>query len=443
MCIRDSSDPGRGVTWIGTNMGLVAFDGKSYKRHDQHGLNDPRIVSLFIDSRGRLWVGTASSLYYYEGDRFQLVRQHKTERVEYARSFVEFDSGAIKVGAYNEFLDIPADFPQSSFKVQPETSPCNAMLLQDMQLWMGFGDGELRREDQALRKWYSTQHGVCHYLYSIGDHLWFLERTPRMGEAETKWTAVRLNKTTFKATPFPITVPPDAQNGFPLLVTNFYASGNGVWVGTKTQGLLELRGEEWISLPLPTEGLAEVASMSEDSQQRLWIATLREAFVRKQNGEITRVKLPRMPASTDLLHVGRNPKGQQIVGTTDGVLVFSDEMQTVRRLHDSTGMLSNVPRSMKYSPDGTLWVATFSGLQSIKGGKSATYTASNGLLDDSPGSFVTIWDDEVWCGSRSGINRGSVSNGIVQHLLGNDGLGENQVFSAAADGDCMLSLIHI
>ena len=32
------SDPNRGVTWIGTNMGLVAFDGQNYERYDQRGL---------------------------------------------------------------------------------------------------------------------------------------------------------------------------------------------------------------------------------------------------------------------------------------------------------------------------------------------------------------------------------------------------------------------
>ena len=430
------SDPDRGVTWIGTNQGLVAFNGQSYQLYDQHGLDDVRIASLFLDSRGRLWVGTASSLYYFENDQFQLVRKHKTEQIEYARSFVEFDNGAIKVGAYNEFLDIPADFPKSPFTIQPESAPCNAMLLQDKQLWMGFGDGELRREDQALRKPYSIARGACSYLYSIGDHVWFIEETPSIGEAERKWAAVRLNKATYKTTRFPITVPAQDLKGNPLEVKIFYVSKNGVWVGTKAHGVFELRGKDWVALPLPTEQFAEVASMTEDTQKRLWIATLREVF-RKQNDKVTRIKLPTMPASTQLLHVGRTPKGRQVLGTTEGVFVLNDKMEILERLHESTGMLSNVPRAMRYGRDGTLWLATFSGLQSIKGDKSVVYNAETGMLDDRPGSFLTIWDDEVWCGSHSGINRISVSSGIVQHLLGNDGLGENKIFSASADGDSM------
>ena len=431
------SDPNRGVTWIGTNMGLVAFDGQNYKLYDQHGLDDPRIVSLFLDSKGRLWVGTASSLYYYEGENFQLVRKHETERVEYARSFVELENGAIKVGAYNELLDIPPDFPQTEYTIQPESSPCNALLLdQDQQLWMGFGDGELRREDRGLRQRYTIDDGKCRYLYSIGDQLWFLQQTPKIGGSNIKWTAVRLDTATYEATLFPLIIPAPAENDLPLEVTNFFATKNGVWCGTKAHGVLELRDGQWASLELATESYSEIASMAEDSQQRLWICTRDELF-RREDGKTFRLSLPPMPVSARLLHVGQSPGGRMMIGTTEGIFVVDDEMQIVDRLHESTGMLSNVPRAIKYSPDGTMWIATFSGLQSIKGDKTHAYNASNGMLDDRPSSFVTIWGDEVWCGSHAGINRISVSSGVVQHLLGNDGLGENQICGTTVVDDSM------
>lgn len=71
---------GAGFMWIGTDSGLLCFDGNHtdlYRNDelDPHSLSDNKIFSLFCDSGGRLWVGTGSGLNYYDRktDTFRLV----------------------------------------------------------------------------------------------------------------------------------------------------------------------------------------------------------------------------------------------------------------------------------------------------------------------------------------------------------------------------------
>ncbi len=72
--VRDS----RGLVWIGTEDGLVRFDGHSCKVYrndpgDAGSLSSNVILSLHVDMRGRLWVGTFTtglSLYDADHDHF-------------------------------------------------------------------------------------------------------------------------------------------------------------------------------------------------------------------------------------------------------------------------------------------------------------------------------------------------------------------------------------
>ncbi|MDE7096403.1 MAG: hypothetical protein K2O47_02800, partial [Muribaculaceae bacterium] len=69
-----------GYLWIGTDAGLMRFDGNHsdiYRNEesDSCSISDNKIVSLFSDSRGDIWVGTVNGLNFYDraSDTFRLV----------------------------------------------------------------------------------------------------------------------------------------------------------------------------------------------------------------------------------------------------------------------------------------------------------------------------------------------------------------------------------
>lgn len=62
-----------GMLWIGSDTGLLRFDGNSYDvyRHDDNNpgsISDNRILKILCDSHGNLWVGTANGLNRYNPD---------------------------------------------------------------------------------------------------------------------------------------------------------------------------------------------------------------------------------------------------------------------------------------------------------------------------------------------------------------------------------------
>ena len=70
-----------GYLWIGTERGLLRFDGTDYDiyRHDERdkgSLSDNQILDLLYDSKNRLWVATADGLNLYDraSDTFRLVK---------------------------------------------------------------------------------------------------------------------------------------------------------------------------------------------------------------------------------------------------------------------------------------------------------------------------------------------------------------------------------
>ncbi|MCB0632830.1 MAG: two-component regulator propeller domain-containing protein [Saprospiraceae bacterium] len=62
-----------GFLWIGTQDGLVRFDGHrlqvfQHDRRDAGSLQNDRIESLLVDHKNRLWVGTSQGLYHYDSE---------------------------------------------------------------------------------------------------------------------------------------------------------------------------------------------------------------------------------------------------------------------------------------------------------------------------------------------------------------------------------------
>lgn len=60
-----------GFLWIGTNNGLLRFDGSNYDsyRYEESiegSLSDNRVLNILCDSGGRLWVGTANGMNLYD-----------------------------------------------------------------------------------------------------------------------------------------------------------------------------------------------------------------------------------------------------------------------------------------------------------------------------------------------------------------------------------------
>lgn len=91
-----------GFIWVGTDRGLLCFDGNSYEvyRHDdavEGSLSDNRILGLLCDSKGRIWVATANGLNVYDPkeDNFMVLPLPSKDFYGYIIGLAEQSDGTV------------------------------------------------------------------------------------------------------------------------------------------------------------------------------------------------------------------------------------------------------------------------------------------------------------------------------------------------------------
>lgn len=91
-----------GFLWIGSDRGLLRFEGNSYDIYtsdpsDPGSISDSRILSLLCDSKGRIWIGTSSGLNLYDPstDTFHLVKLPSLPFDGYIISVAEQPDGTV------------------------------------------------------------------------------------------------------------------------------------------------------------------------------------------------------------------------------------------------------------------------------------------------------------------------------------------------------------
>lgn len=144
-----------GFIWIGTNNGLIRFDGNNYDtyRHDENkkgSLSDNRILNILCDSKGRIWVGTANGLNLYNPftDSFTLIDLPSIDINGYIIDSAEQSDGTVtflvsRIGMFiiDDSKDVPAVVRELS--TYPAASDFNTLLPAYNRLFIGDGNGNV------------------------------------------------------------------------------------------------------------------------------------------------------------------------------------------------------------------------------------------------------------------------------------------------------------
>ncbi|MEG1586574.1 MAG: two-component regulator propeller domain-containing protein [Bacteroidales bacterium] len=106
-----------GFTWIGTNDGLVRYDGYKFKQYrqavaDTASLQDNRVICIYFDSKQNLWVATEGGglhVYNYDRDNFQNFRIGTFPQDNHIYSLYEDSEKALWVGSTDGIFRIIYD----------------------------------------------------------------------------------------------------------------------------------------------------------------------------------------------------------------------------------------------------------------------------------------------------------------------------------------------
>jgi len=199
-----------------------------------------------------------------------------------------------------------------------------------------------------------------------------------------------------------------------------------LWAGTETDGLHILRDQRFRTLGA-RDGLTSDATTTvvEDGSGTLWVGTAGSGL----NAVKRNTAVESHPAANTKAAAGASHPGLSYLAGSDSI---------VRNYSVRNGLLSDVILSLATAKNGDLWVGTPDGLNRIRGGRIDAFTSAEGLPDDFIRSLLADADGSLWIGTRRGLahwttQARSFPDAHMETFTQANGLGSDLVGAMARD----------
>ena len=441
-----------GFLWLGTEAGLVRFDGVEFQTYDRNSVralpgNDIRCLLSGPD--GTLWIGTNAGLARW---RDAASRTFTTEDglPDNGILSMEMKSGNLLVWTEQGPAQLSGDrfvpatnigMPARMEPMLPGKNPGTVVFdLQMPKSVLVIGDRstlDLKPENETaaglIRLVVGKQIPGSRIQAVFADHegaLWI-----GTNAGLVRWEAGKIDR-------FPVT---DALATASILTVMEDREGD-LWVGSETDGLQVLRDQRFRTLDTRT-GLSSdrITTVVEDGAGKLWVGTREDGLNvlgREADGVSWRAlgtfTVENRLASNVILSLAVARGGDLWVGMPDGLThIHGDQVDTFT---SADGLPDDFIRSLLIDTDGSLWIGTRRGLAHWSLGKSGsamvgikTYTKENGLGSDLVGAMARDARGDLWVATLAGLSR--LHGDTIQTFTTADGLSSNVVTALLPRGD--------
>lgn len=419
-----------GFLWIGTEVGLVRFDGNNFVTYDQNSkpaLPGNDVQCLLAPSDGSLWIGTGDGLAHLQRGTITTFTTANGVPSNAIRSIRESSKGSIIISTQLGEARIEAT---RVVPIQSESSQSTAPILR-LRLPDGT-EAVVNRTTIEITRNARTQHSLAieHDLPGTRIQTAFVDRSGSLwigtNNGLVRYASGKLDR-------FPLTDPLAAASILSILEDH---EGN-LWVGTESGGLHILRDERFRTLG-SRDGLSSDATTTvvEDPSGTLWVGTSGYGLnsVTRSSGAFTKSKAytSRDGLTSDIiLSLAAAPDGDLWAGTPDGLNRIRHGAITAYTTAD--GLPDDFIRSLHVDPDGSLWIGTRRGLAHLtlnSGQHVDTYTQATGLGSDLVGAMARDSKGNLWVATLAGLSRlaGNPSPAITNFTAAN-GLSSNVITS--------------
>ena len=470
-----------GYLWIGTDKGLVRFDGLNFHQF-QLAHPDPiwigSVRTLAVDASDNLWILLQNTqVFRYQNGNFQLIRG---ETENGTTAMARGTSGAVLLSSLaegtltysdNRFRSLSSaalltDAARAANSEAPDqratpfswfdrlAAPTSVVIAMtqtdDGKIWLGtehqglfyLKEGRVssasnRRVDtkincllpiQNSELWVGTAKGVLRWngtkLTSGGvpSSLLSLDVLSIIRDrASNIWVGTSRGLFRYNA------------NGVSLLSTTgpvaalFEDREGTIWIGG-TRGLERLRDSAFVTYSVPNLKSQSMGPLHIDSGGRTWIAPIQGGLRWLTAGKTGVVSADGIANDVVYSIAGTGNDdvwlGRQQGGLTH--LLYSGNSLTAKTYTQADGLAQNRVYAVHRSRDGTVWSGTLSsGVSELKNGHFTNFTTTEGLAANTISSIAEGADGTMWFGTPKGIS--AMSPRGWRTYTGNDGLPSEDV----------------
>lgn len=345
-----------GYIWIGTQAGLVRFDGVRFvSQTSQSGLPSSPVISLLADADGSLWIGTETGLIHWKNGAW-ITFPDVPGRVN---SIVQDENRAIWVAQTRMPLGAKALCRVSDTKTQCYGKADGFSAL----------DGQSLTIDQQGSLWIGSDTAILHW---------------RPGSSST----------------YPVS---GLKNGLGLdgVVALVAAHDGSLWVGTPVAGgagLQKFKEGKW--KPFVAPGLngktLGVEALYLDRQNNLWVGTIKHGLYRIHGEEVDHFASADGLSSDTVYNFYEDREGTLWVATSKGIDNFRDTRMVSFSARE--GLSADEVNSVLATPDGAVWIGSIGGLDVLRSSSLSAVAAERAVPR---GQVTTLLQDHLgrlWVG---------------------------------------------
>jgi diguanylate cyclase (GGDEF)-like protein len=383
-----------GYLWLASYEGILRFDGVAFRlftEQDIPGLDRASFWRVDVDSAGALWgASERGGLVRYAGGRWTVFGTRHGLKSDRVTALLPDTGGVLWVGTRGGVSRV------KDGRIQQLPAPA----------WMNESSvGELARDRDGTLWIGTTADGVARYrdggYERVGEPS--AQVTSMYADADgTVWVGT-FNAGVTRIRGGEITQVAAEGTGAPRRVNTILRDRGGtLWLAAEN-GLFRMEGSRAVPIPLPGgRPIAQGSALHQDAEGNLWVGSRQGGLFRLRPTAVATVtRAGGLPHDLVSAIEGDGAGGTWIA--THGGVAHRTARGTELFTQAGGALADNITRDVLRSRNGDVWVATNGGLTRIRGGRTVTFGARDGLPDDRVRALWEARDGTLWVGTYNGL----------------------------------------